>query len=83
MKLFDRSVDLAQFDEDSPLYPICRSWLKNRPYDRELGKRDKSPSPDRDSHSEDEVMILFVYCLPVAKSHIYLAYQTCIMVGIV
>lgn len=24
MKLFDRSVDLARFDERSPLYPICR-----------------------------------------------------------
>lgn len=24
MKLFDRSVDLAKFDERSTLYPICR-----------------------------------------------------------
>lgn len=24
MKLFDRSVDLAKFEERSPLYPICR-----------------------------------------------------------
>lgn len=50
MKLFDRSVDLAQFDEDSPLYPICRSWLKNRPYNRE--NQDKSPEPE--SHSDEE-----------------------------
>jgi hypothetical protein len=34
LKLFDRSVDLAQFSfstsrEDSPLYPVCRSWIRN------------------------------------------------------
>ncbi|XP_063710043.1 protein lin-37 homolog [Culicoides brevitarsis] len=29
MKLFDRSVDLAKFDERSTLYPICRAWMKN------------------------------------------------------
>lgn len=53
MKLFDRSVDLAQFDEESPLYPICRLWLKNRPYNRE--QSNKSPSPDPDEHSDEEV----------------------------
>lgn len=31
MKLFDRSVDLAQFEEDTPLYPICRAWMANQP----------------------------------------------------
>lgn len=31
MKLFDRSVDLAQFDDATPLYPICRSWVANQP----------------------------------------------------
>ena len=31
MKLFDRSVDLAQFREDTPLYPICRAWMANQP----------------------------------------------------
>lgn len=31
MKLFDRSVDLAQFTEDTPLYPICRAWMANQP----------------------------------------------------
>ncbi|XP_014678953.1 PREDICTED: protein lin-37 homolog [Priapulus caudatus] len=31
MKLFDRSVDLAQFPEDTPLYPICRAWMRNQP----------------------------------------------------
>lgn len=31
MKLFDRSVDLAQFEEETPLYPICRAWMANQP----------------------------------------------------
>ena len=34
LKLFDRSVDLAQFSfssarDDAPLYPVCRSWIRN------------------------------------------------------
>ena len=34
LKLFDRSVDLAQFSlstarEDAPLYPVCRAWIRN------------------------------------------------------
>jgi len=34
LKLFERSVDLAQFSytntsEDAPLYPICRAWIRN------------------------------------------------------
>lgn len=31
MKLYDRSLDLARFKEDDPLYIICRDWLKNNP----------------------------------------------------
>lgn len=31
LKLFDRSVDLSQFNESSPLYPICRAWIANQP----------------------------------------------------
>lgn len=31
LKLFDRSVDLSQFRDDSPLYPICRAWMANQP----------------------------------------------------
>lgn len=32
MKLFDRSVDLAQFEETTSLYPIARAWIHNRPH---------------------------------------------------
>ena len=31
MKLFDRSVDLAPFTDETPLYPICRAWMENDP----------------------------------------------------
>jgi protein lin-37 len=31
MKLFDRSVNLARFDEETALYPLCRSWMTNAP----------------------------------------------------
>ncbi len=50
IKLFDRSVDLAQFSTTSPLYPICRAWMKNNPSMRE----GTAPSPPHSS-GEDEV----------------------------
>ncbi|XP_035286776.1 protein lin-37 homolog isoform X1 [Anguilla anguilla] len=51
IKLFDRSVDLAQFSSGTPLYPICRAWMRNNPAARE---RAVSPSPPH-SVGEDEV----------------------------
>ncbi|XP_003225014.2 protein lin-37 homolog [Anolis carolinensis] len=51
IKLFDRSVDLAQFSENTPLYPICRAWMKNSPTVRE---QERSPSPQIASLPEDE-----------------------------
>ena len=34
IKLFDRSVDLAQFDTNIPLYVMARAWMLNKPYSR-------------------------------------------------
>ncbi|XP_026481934.1 protein lin-37 homolog [Ctenocephalides felis] len=31
MKLYDRSVDLTMYTEETPLYPICRAWMTNQP----------------------------------------------------
>ena len=39
IKLFDRSVDLARFSEDTPLYPVCRAWMRNDPCRRNALKR--------------------------------------------
>ncbi|XP_044760639.1 protein lin-37 homolog isoform X3 [Coccinella septempunctata] len=51
MKLFDRSVDLAQFEEDTPLYPICRAWMKNQPRNPQavVKRRVSSPEPEHQS----------------------------------
>jgi hypothetical protein len=39
MKLFDRSLDLAQFPENTPLYPVCRAWMKNQPHNTNMAPR--------------------------------------------
>ena len=52
MKLFDRSVDLAQFTEDAPLYPICRAWMRNQPH-----SRGTDTATDADADNYDEVWI--------------------------
>lgn len=59
MKLFDRSVDLAQFEEDTPLYPICRAWMKNQPHNKGLAPHAEK-SPERNYQDEDE--LVFQYC---------------------
>ncbi|XP_028325999.1 protein lin-37 homolog isoform X2 [Gouania willdenowi] len=70
IKLFDRSVDLAQFNTSTPLYPICRAWMRNNPLVREpLG----SPSSPH-SMTEDEATEMIngkcqnVYRLPSPTS---------------
>ncbi|CAL4068418.1 unnamed protein product [Meganyctiphanes norvegica] len=45
MRMFDRSVDLAQFDETSPLYPICRAWMINQPHNSSLNVKQEANSP--------------------------------------
>jgi len=46
MKLFDRGVDLAQFNENTPLYPICRAWIQNKPH---LSRQRRADDGDSDS----------------------------------
>lgn len=66
IKLFDRSVDLAQFSTSTPLYPICRAWMRNNPTVRD---QSASPSPPQ-SMSDEEVVDMIngksqnVYRLP-------------------
>ncbi|VVD01126.1 unnamed protein product [Leptidea sinapis] len=48
LKLFDRSVDLSQFTEDTPLYPICRAWMANNPkadYKACMEMKEEEPLP--------------------------------------
>lgn len=50
MKLFDRSVDLAQFRPDTPLYPVCRAWMRNEPSNVNQGPRARTPTPPPPAH---------------------------------
>ncbi|XP_075046853.1 protein lin-37 homolog [Mixophyes fleayi] len=47
IRLFDRSVDLAQFSEDTPLYPVCRAWLHNTP-GAKVTERPPTPQPSEE-----------------------------------
>lgn len=51
MKLFDRQVDLAQFKPSSPLYPVCREWMRNQPL-KKRNVRTRSPSPEQSPEDE-------------------------------
>uniref|UniRef100_UPI00398ED926 protein lin-37 homolog n=1 Tax=Pristiophorus japonicus TaxID=55135 RepID=UPI00398ED926 len=61
MKLFDRSVDLAQFSENTPLYPICRAWMRNNPTLRE-GARTPSPQPPPALEDEEVAEVMNGKC---------------------
>jgi len=67
MKLFDRSVDLAQFDEDTPLYPICRAWMKNEPHGPKVQSEGEGESPVK-TEPEAESSVGYVYDLPPPQS---------------
>jgi len=56
MKLFDRSVDLAQFPVQTPLYPVCRAWMKNDPHNTNMAPRLRTPTPepeDKDQNNQN------------------------------
>lgn len=46
MKLFDRSVDLAQFNKNTSLYPVCRAWMINDPNNTSMAPRQRTPTPE-------------------------------------
>ncbi|KAL4220414.1 lin37 [Mactra antiquata] len=48
MKLFDRSVDMAQFNENTPLYPIARTWMKDQ------NNKDDDETKDEDNNDEKD-----------------------------
>ena len=35
MTMFDRRVDLARFTDSTPLYVMCRDWMRNKPQRRQ------------------------------------------------
>ena len=78
MKLFDRSVDLAQFTVKKEqrgknnLYPVCRAWMKNQPHNTNFAPRKRSPTPEveekpqeqQENGDEEEQEVKNVYKLP-------------------
>ena len=69
MKLFDRSVDLAQFRDVSrstyPLYPVARAWIRNQPSNLSQAPHVRSPTPDPDSDDNETDETDHVYKLPL------------------
>merc|ERR1712025_1468211 len=53
MKLFDRSVDLAQFPDFTPLYPVCRAWMKNDPHNTNMAPRLRTPTPEPEENGQN------------------------------
>ena len=54
MKLFDRSVDLAQFPDFTPLYPVCRAWMKNDPHNTNMAPRLRTPTPEPEDEEKED-----------------------------
>ncbi|XP_077487508.1 myb-interacting protein 40 [Amblyomma americanum] len=51
-KIYGCSVDLAQFDENSPLYSMCRSWIQNKPL-QSIEKNHTSDEGDKKKTTND------------------------------
>ncbi|XP_018788104.1 PREDICTED: protein lin-37 homolog [Bactrocera latifrons] len=58
MKLFDRSLDLSKYTEQTALYPICRAWMANQPRNPNIRSyRDRrSPSPVERKSNAAEIL---------------------------
>lgn len=81
MKLFDRSVDFAQFNEDPPLYALARAWMQNKPYgtksaDSQEGNQDgDSPSSSQESVTSSAAHSVSIKKgLPISESSPLLIY---------
>lgn len=59
MKLFDRSLDLSKYSEQTALYPICRAWMANQPRNPSIRSyRDaRSPSPTERKDNGGELLL--------------------------
>ncbi|KAM4651736.1 protein lin-37 homolog isoform 1-T3 [Discoglossus pictus] len=58
IRLFERSVDLAQFSEDTPLYPVCRAWLRNTPAAK-VAERPQTPPPPEEGEVNGNTQDLY------------------------
>ncbi|XP_069739257.1 protein lin-37 homolog, partial [Phaenicophaeus curvirostris] len=58
IKLFDRSVELGQFAEGTPLYPVCRAWMRNCPTVRGGAPQPPPAAPPEVSGKGEDVFVL-------------------------
>lgn len=70
MTLFDRKVDLAWFTDSTPLYVMCREWMRNNPQRR----RSRSASVEQVSDSicqsnQNTSLIGIPSCVSSVKFH--------------
>lgn len=58
MKLFDRSLDLSKYTEQTALYPICRAWMANQPRNPSIRsyREARSPSPSERVENGGEIL---------------------------
>jgi len=64
MKLFYRSVDLAQFKPTTSLYPVARAWMRNEPSNTNQCPVERPETPPPSSPTEDSED---VYSLPAPE----------------
>lgn len=55
LKLFDRSVDMAQFRRDSSMYVMARAWTQNKPRATyELGQKEYEILESQERHKDQD-----------------------------
>lgn len=68
MKLFDRSVNLAKFEENTSLYPLVRAWMENCP--RKITTRSDKNKQEAIDAADDDVIELPNICIRNPRKHI-------------
>ncbi|KAH8373557.1 hypothetical protein KR200_010096 [Drosophila serrata] len=56
MRLFERSLDLSTYKDNTPLYPICRAWMANQPRNPAVAAYNTDGSlqiPKREDNAEE------------------------------
>lgn len=74
LKLYDRSVDLAPFSENTPLYPVCRAWIHNQPNSNSIHGHNQSSSSSvsQELHEDikDDCKAKLISQLPPPLKHV-------------
>lgn len=55
---------MARFEEDTPLYPICRAWMQNQPRNPQLIVKRRMSSPEPNDLGWNSNMISDIHRLP-------------------